>query len=252
MRVSCTSSFVSTCQPPHERAICDDDSVAVPPSQATPWSLSRLASTCSMEGSIRVARRPCLCCRKGLAPRPKGLLHSHHHTLPNHSSHTHRHRDAVMAVASATAAAAAWRHQLQISTLLVLLTMLLLVTIAPAFLLPTPSISSTMTTTRMSNGQSQGDFDAPESDDGTNPPPAPSDMLARIMQVTYGAQCISFPMVTVLLSLPPSYPRSFARRLLSFLCLSFVTTRELNNDVHLRAKAATGLCIPRRCEVHIA
>lgn len=37
----------------------------------------------------------------------------------------------------------------------------------------------------MSNGQGQGDFDAPESDDGTSPPPAPSDMLARIMQ---GAQ----------------------------------------------------------------
>lgn len=111
------------------------------------------------------------------------------------------------------AAAAARRHarhhhrpqqRQQTSLLLLLLALLLLVTIAPAFLLP--SISSTTTTTRMRNGQGQGDFDAPDSDDGNSPPPAPSDMLARIMQVRDFAGHIFF--MPSLSSLCPFHPSS--------------------------------------------
>uniref|UniRef100_I2CSD8 Uncharacterized protein n=1 Tax=Nannochloropsis gaditana (strain CCMP526) TaxID=1093141 RepID=I2CSD8_NANGC len=62
-----------------------------------------------------------------------------------------------------------------------LLSLLLLARIAHAFLLPAPSHSPS----RLGSGEDQGDFDIVDSDDGNDPPAAPSDMLARIMQ---GAQ----------------------------------------------------------------
>lgn len=63
--------------------------------------------------------------------------------------------------------------------LLLLLSLLLLARIAHAFLLPAPSHSPS----RLGSGEDQGDFDIVDSDDGNDPPAAPSDMLARIMQV---------------------------------------------------------------------
>jgi len=151
-----------------------------------------------------------VCCPKGLADRQKAPLKLSssfptqpptHPPLPSTFTATDR---AVMA------AAARRRQQPQASTLLLLLALLLLVTIAPAFLLlPTPSSSTRL----HNNGQGQGDFDAPESDDGNSPPPAPSDMLARIMQVTLLARYIFYAVCLCLPSLPPFLPRSLLPRL---------------------------------------